>query len=160
MKKLRFIAMAMLAGCLLVAPSASARGQKMSKAKAATPEEQIKALSAELVQALLKSDASIYQKYLAEDAISIHSDGKQYTKAQEIEDLKSGSLKYDSLVVSDQKTRIYGNTAVVNQVTLGKGTLASKRPFSGEFRTTYVWVKQQGNWKLVLRQVTKVLPSQ
>jgi len=68
MNKLGFIAMTMLACCLLVTPLASAQGQKTSKAEAGSAEEQIKALQAQLIQAILKSDASFYQKYFAEDA--------------------------------------------------------------------------------------------
>jgi uncharacterized protein (TIGR02246 family) len=155
MKKLSSIAVAMLAICLLAVPLASAQGEKTGKAEAGSAEEQIKALTAELVQAILKGDTSFYQKYYADDAVSIHGPGTVSTKAQEIADLKAGSLKYDSYEVREQRIRIYGSTAVVNTVASGKGLVGSK-PFSAEFRTTYVWVKLKGDWKLVSRQVTKI----
>jgi hypothetical protein len=107
---------------------------------------------------MLKGDASFYQKTFADDAVSVHGLGQVYTKDQEIADLKSGSLKYDSYTVNDQTIKIDGNTAVVVTLVSGKGVLESK-PFNQDFRTTYVWVKQNGNWKLELRQVTRIPPT-
>jgi len=44
---------------------------------------------------------------------------------------------------------------VVDKVASGKGLLNSK-PFDTDLRVTYVWVKVKGDWKLVLRHVTRV----
>ena len=159
MKSLSSIAVAMLAICLLAGPLPSAQGQQTEQPKASSDEQQIKALQVEFVKAILKGDTSFYEKYYADDALSVHGQGQVYTKAQEIADLKSGSLKYDSYTISDQKIYIDGSTAVVVTLASGKGLLESK-PFNQDFRTTYVWVKQEGNWKLVLRQVTRVPTSQ
>ena len=159
MKKLSSIAVAMLAICLLAGPLASAQDQKTGETKAGSAEQQIKALQAEFVKAILKGDTSFYQKYYADDAISVHGLGQVYTKAQEIADLKSGSLKYDSYTIREQTIHIDGSTAVVVTLAFGKGLLESK-PFNQDFRTSYVWVKEKGNWKLVLRQVTRIPPSQ
>jgi ketosteroid isomerase-like protein len=158
MKKLSSITAAMLAICLLALPLASAQGQKAGKAKAASTEEQIKTLQAETIQADLKADTGFLESYYADDATIIHGIGTLSTKDQEIADLKSGALKYDSIVQRDQKIRIYGNTAVVNTLRAAKGLIESK-PFSGEWRVTYVWVKLSGNWKLVSRQFTKTPTS-
>lgn len=158
-KKLSSIALAMLAIFLLAAPLASAQDEKTGEAQAGSAEQQIKELQAQFVQAILKGDTSFHQKYYADDAFSIHGQGQVYTKAQEIAELKSGSLKYDSYTIHDQKIHIEGDTAVVVTRASAKGLLESK-PFSQDFRTTYVWVKQQGNWRLVLRQVTRIPPSQ
>ena len=77
---------------------ASAQGQQTGELKAGSAEQQIKALQGEFVQAILKGDTSFYQKYYADDAFSVHGQGQVYTKAEEIADLKSGSLKYDSYI--------------------------------------------------------------
>lgn len=159
MKNLSSIAVAMLAICLLPEPLPSAQGQQTEEQKAGSDEQQIKTLQVEFVKAILKGDTSFYEKYYADDAFSIHSQGQVYTKAQEIADLKSGSLKYDSYTIGDQKIHIDGSTAVVVTLASGKGLLESK-PFNQDFRSTYVWVKQEGNWKLVLRQVTRIPTSQ
>jgi uncharacterized protein (TIGR02246 family) len=152
MKSMRIIAPVLVAVCLLVVPLGWCQG--------GSAEEQIKALQAEYVKAILKGDTSFYQKYYADDAISVHGLGQVFTKAQEIADLKSGSLKYDSYTIRDQTIHIDGSTAVVVTLANGTGLLESK-PFNNQgFRTSYVWVKQKGDWKLVLRQVTRIPPSQ
>jgi len=68
MKKLSSIAVAMLAICLLAGPLASAQDQKTGETKAGSAEQQIKALQAEFVKAILKGDTSFYPKYYADDA--------------------------------------------------------------------------------------------
>jgi ketosteroid isomerase-like protein len=158
MKKLSSIAAAILAICLLAVPLASARGQKTGKAKAGSAEEQVKALQARAIEALLKADTSFFQKYFADDIVIIHGTGVAVTKAQDIQNLKSGALKYESYDVRDRKIRTYGNTAVVNDIASAKGLINSK-PFSGDFRVTWVWVKLNGNWKCVSRQITKMPPK-
>lgn len=124
-------------------------------------EEQVKALQAQLVQAYLKSDTSFFEKYFAGDATIIHGDGKLYTTAEdyEIKGLKSGTIKYESIDVPESKIRVYGNTAVVNSLASGRGTINGK-PYSFEGRITRVWVKQNGVWKMVASQYTRVAPSQ
>lgn len=151
MKSMRIIVPVLVAVCLLVVPLAWCQG--------GNAEEQVKMLQAEFVKAIVKGDTSFYEKHFANDAISVHGQGQVYTKAQEIAELKSGSLKYDSYTIRDQTIHIDGSTAVVVTQASGKGLLESK-PFNQDFRTSYVWVKQKGDWKLVLRQVTRIPASQ
>ncbi len=158
MKKLSSTVAAILGVCLLALPLASARGQETAKAKGGNAEEQVKALQARAIEALLKSDTGFFEKYFADDIVIIHGTGAVVTKAQDIQNLKSGALKYESYDVSDRKIRIYGNTAVVNDVASVKGLIASK-PFNGDFRITWVWVELNGNWKIVSRQITKIPPK-
>lgn len=109
-----------------------------------------------MIQANLKGDAEFYRKYYAEDATIVHGNGKLFTKEQELADLKSGSLKYESIDVREKTIHAYGDTAVVHVLLTFKGLLAGK-PFGPiDLRRTVVWVKQQGNWKIVAWQVTRV----
>ena len=118
-------------------------------------QQEIKALQGQVVQAILKSDTSVLEKLYADDYIAIHGDGVLTTKAQEIENFKSGVTKYDSITVREAKIRIYGNAAVVNALASVK-TLVNGKPYSGDVRNTRVWVKDGGNWKLVVFQTTRV----
>jgi len=124
--------------------------------QAGSAEQQIAALSDQEIQAQLKGDTSFYEKYYTDDATIVHGNGKLYTKEEEIADLKSGSLKYESLEVRDRKIRVYGDTSVVNFLIFFKGVLGGQ-PFSGaDLRRTVVWVRQNGGWKIVLYQVTRI----
>jgi len=132
---------------LLVAPVALAQG--------GSAEQQISALSDQMIQAQLKADTSYFEKHYADDATIVHGNGKLFTKAEEIADLKSGSLKYEINEVRERKIHLYGDTAVVAFLIYYKGTVSGK-PFSGDLRRTVVWVKQKGNWKIVAYQVTRL----
>ncbi len=119
--------------------------------------QEVKALQAELVQAILKGDTSVMEKYYSDDYIAIHGDGKVTTKAEEIDNFKSGTTKYESIIIREAKMRVYGNTVVVNALASIK-TVVNGNPYTGDVRNTRVWVKQNDNWKLVVFQATRVLP--
>jgi hypothetical protein len=59
--------------------------------------------------------------------------------------------------VHEEKIHTYGDTAVENLEAMAKG-LSGGKPFSGDFRVAWVWVKEKGNWKLTLYQVTPLAP--
>src|SRR6187401_1556166 len=92
----------LLSACLLAAPLALGQG--------ASVEQQISALSDQMIQANLKDDTAFYEKYYAEDATIVHGNGKVFTKEQELADLRSGALKYESIDVRERKIRVYGDT--------------------------------------------------
>jgi len=148
MRKVNLIPLTAVVIYLLVTPLAFGQGV----------EEQIKALQAEIMQAQLKGDISALEKFYADDAMIIHSDGKRSTKAQEFANIKAGSQKYEPSPVIEQTIRIYGGTAVVNWVASTKVTVGGK-PFTGNTTGTRVWVKRKGNWKNALYQVTRVAPA-
>jgi len=150
MKKVNPVVSALFSVSLLAAPLALAQGAN------GKVEQQISALSDAMIQANLKGDTDFYQKYYAEDAVIVHGNGKLFTKAQELADLKSGSLKYESIDVREKTIHVYGDTAVVHILLSFKGLLAGK-PFGPiDLRRTVVWTPQQGNWKIVAWQVTRV----
>lgn len=147
MRTANLVASALFSAWLLGTPLASAQVGKV--------EQQISVLSDEMIQANLKGDTSFYQKYYADDATIVHGNGKLFTKDQDIADLKSGSLKYESIDVREKAIRVYGDTAVVHLQLTFKGSL-SGQPFGPiNLRRTVVWVNQKGSWKVVAWQVTR-----
>jgi len=132
---------------LLAAPLALAQG--------GTVEQQISALTDQVTQAQLKADTSFLEKYYAEDVAIIHSDGRVSTRAEEIENLKSGTLKFESIEILQRKIRVYGDTAVVTVLVSFKGVVGGKHTQWRPLRGTAVWVKQNGDWKVVAYQVTR-----
>ena len=147
MRRVDLIALALVTLCLFAVPLALGQG--------GSAEQQISALSDQMIQAQLKADISYFEKHYADDATIVHGDGEVFTKAKEIGDLNSGSLKYDLNEVRERKIHIYGDTAVVAFLISYKGTVSGK-PFSGDLRRTVVWVKQNGNWNIVAYQVTRL----
>jgi len=150
MKSMRFIAPLLVAVCVLVVPLAWSQG--------GNTEQQIKTLQDQVVQAYLKADTGFMEKYFADDYTAIHGEGRLYTKAQEIENYKSGALKYESIDLRERKIHAYGDAAVDIVLASAKGTYGGKS-FSADFRVTHFWVKQKGNWKIVAFQVTRIPPA-
>jgi hypothetical protein len=140
------IALMLIILSLLVVPLAWSQGNA---------EQQIKKATDELRAAMFKADTNSLEKLLADDYTAIHGDGSLVTKAQEIESLKSGALKYETSDVQDLKIRVYGHTAVTTSLASFKGVTSGK-PRSGTNRSTRVWVKQNGAWRSVAFQTTRV----
>jgi hypothetical protein len=116
-------------------------GKQTAKGSGGTAEKQIEALHAQLMEATLKHDPGLLEKYLADDYMAIRNDGKLTTKVQEIENYKSGVTKYESIEIREATMRIHGNTAIYNSLNSIKATINGK-PFSGDVRNTRVWVKR------------------
>jgi ketosteroid isomerase-like protein len=147
MRKVNLGVSALFVVLLLATPLALAQGE--------TVEQQISTLTDQVTQAQLKADTSFFEKYYADDVAIIHSDGKLSTRAQEVENLKSGTLKYESIEILDKKIRVYGNTAIVTALVDFKGVVSGKHRQWTPLRRTTVWMKQNGDWKVVAYQVTR-----
>jgi hypothetical protein len=125
--------------------------------KGQSVEWQLKTLHEQGRQAALKGDASFLEKYLSEDYLRIGVDGSILTKDQQIQMLRSGAIKYYTIDERDVKVSVYGDAAVLNVLVFLKMTINAK-PITGLDRATFVWVKQDGNWKEVFFQATRVAP--
>ena len=121
-------------------------------------EQQIRTLHDQGRQAALKGDAGFFEKHLAAGYFGIGGDGKLRTKAESVQDFKSGVIKYESIDERDVKVNTYGNTSVVNSVASVKMT-ANGKPIDGDYRATFVYVKQGGDWREVAFQSTPVAPG-
>jgi ketosteroid isomerase-like protein len=69
--------------------------------------------------------------------------------------IKSGVLTHEAMEFDDTRVRIYGDSAVVTARGLSKGKFKG-HAFSESERSTDVFVKQDGQWKCVLTQLTRI----
>jgi len=116
-------------------------------------EQQIRTLHDQGRQAALKGDANFFEEHLAPSYFGIGGDGRLRTRAESVQDLKSGAIHYASIDERDVKVNTYGNTAIVNSMASVKLT-SNGKPIAGDYRATFVYVKQGGNWKEVAFQST------
>jgi hypothetical protein len=121
-------------------------------------EQQIRTLHDQGRQAALKGDAGFLEEHLAASYFGIAGDGRLRTKAESVQDLNSGGIKYASIDERDVKVNTYGNTAVVNSMASVKLT-SNGKPIAGDYRATFVYVKQGGDWREVAFQATPVPPE-
>jgi ketosteroid isomerase-like protein len=106
------------------------------------------------VAAQLKGDATAYGNLLADDYTAVRR-GKLATKTQEVEDIRSGVLKYEKSEILDIKIQAYGNVAVATSGNSFVGSSHGKL-VSSETLVTRVWIKQNGSWKAVAMHGSQV----
>jgi hypothetical protein len=118
-------------------------------------QEELKKLENDRAQAVLKGDTATLDQMTADDYTVINISGQLLTKAQVLEAIKSGDLKYDQLANNDLQVRVYGDTAVLTGRTAQKGQFKGK-DISGQTRFTRVYLKQHGKWQAVAFQATRI----
>lgn len=125
----------------------------------AKEEQAIRQTLNNLMTALSKSDVETAGRIYADDYVIGLADGSSTTKAQRLNAIKSGDLKYQSLVFDGLKIRQYGNTAVANYHVTGKTiTRAGEQPVNSY--AMVMLVKNADRWQVVSSQLTDVPASQ
>src|SRR5205823_12053955 len=133
---------------LTVAPMGVAQKQSATDSHRSTVEEAIKRLDNERIQAQIHADATALDRIYAADFMGVGPSGRVRTKPQVISDFTSGDLKFQSITTDDVQVRVYENTAVET----GRSTMNGQdkgHTVPRDTRFTRVWVKQQGQWRLV-----------
>jgi ketosteroid isomerase-like protein len=108
-------------------------------------------------QALLKADIATLDKNMADDITVVEGNGVITSKADLLEHLKSGKMKFESIEESDAKIHVYGNTAVITSTSKVTAEVFG-RHLSGQARNTYILLKRDGKWVAVLHQMTPIAP--
>jgi len=147
------VAVALLTPLLL---SGQAQPQKTAPAKYSKVEQQLINLTEACNDANIKVDLAVLDRVIADDLTLTDDEGNVASKAQWIEDLKSGNLKFTSSANDDYKVRVYGKAAVVTYRWTCKGQYKDK-DISGQFRETDTWVKLDGRWQCVAVHTSKMV---
>jgi ketosteroid isomerase-like protein len=107
-------------------------------------------------KAVLTGDTVAMDSLLADDYMAITSSGTLQTKAQTLDNLRSGKTHFTQLDISDRKVRFYGTTALVTSYADVQGA-TPEGPIQGSLRYTRVYVKQPtGAWKIVSFEASSV----
>jgi FlaG/FlaF family flagellin (archaellin) len=107
-----------------VAVSSTVFGQ--AKPKGSPVEQALIKLENDWNDASVKRDVVVLGRILADDYIFTDPDGVMFTKAQNLEMLKSGDDVVTSAVATDMKVRVYGNAAIVTGLNTVKEQLKGK----------------------------------
>jgi ketosteroid isomerase-like protein len=100
------------------------------------------------LQAAQNRDISVLKRVLSDDYLDINYRGTLRDKADALR-APNVHVKQPSQTLSEEKVRIYGNTAIVT----GRGQLnAGKQHYAWRF--TDVFVKSNGQWRAVSSQET------
>ena len=109
----------------------------------------------EYIDALTKKDLATLDKIWAPDYAFINPRGELVTKAQRMENIKTGATEFQSIKPQRERLLVHGNMAV----DIGRGTLSGQyggKESSGEYRYMLVWVKNKDSWQLLANQLTLI----
>jgi hypothetical protein len=106
-------------------------------------------------QAIRNRDMAVLDRIYVDNLAFANGRGKVLTKAQHMEEIRSGNVKYLNSDRSDFHVHVYGGTAVLtgrenSTVEYHGKTISSPRQF------ITVYVKLDGQWRYVAHQVTPV----
>ena len=126
-------------------------------------ELELKRIENDFPRVLKEKDSDAVDRVEADDIVVVYPDGTVGNKAQDMSDIKSGSLSADSWEVTDMKVSVLDkDAAVVSGRSIIKGG-KSKTPdgktidISGEIRWIDTFARRNGEWKLVASISTPVL---
>jgi ketosteroid isomerase-like protein len=114
-------------------------------ADAKNVEQTITNLEQEWVAAILAKDAATIDRLLADGFVGT-TDDQRYYKADAIEDVRTG--EHMVLTLDNIQVRVYGDTAIAIMDQEEQSRHAVK-DFSGHYLFTNIWVKQNGQWRVV-----------
>jgi len=107
-------------------------------------------------KAFLDAEVGALERVLMPEFTLTLSSGEVNTRADEINELRSGKVHYDVFENYDMKARVYGDsTAVVLGKTRVKGT-ADGKPFDRVVQFTDTLIKRDGRWQLAAGHVSRL----
>jgi len=126
----------------------------MHRSEKPTDEQQILALFEAGDQALMSADIAALSSIFANDYIQYNPAGQPKTKAKILELLRTGSIRYASIVSTGRAIRIFGDAAVVH------GSEDDEVVCGGKWcQVRYLYLdvlqKRNGKWKIVASQLAK-----
>lgn len=123
------------------------------------PEEAaILQMERDLANAWLKGDAATVDRIMAKEWLLTNPLGQVQTRADTEAEVRSGVLKFESMVPHDLQVRVIGDTAIVSGVSTDKVTYKGQ-DMSGDYRFTDVFVKRDGRWQMVSTHVSRLMPE-
>ncbi len=106
--------------------------------------------------ALLRQDTIALGKLLNPEYLGISANGALETKEDILAQITTGALRITQLTLSDQKVRIFRQTAVVTSVAELRGT-DRQILLDGRYRYTHVYVRDSsGKWTIASFEASKV----
>jgi lysophospholipase L1-like esterase/ketosteroid isomerase-like protein len=125
-----------------------------------TPEDEKAVLDTEYAwcQAYLKADDVALADIELPGYTLFDPQGRTVTRENEIEQLKSGSIRFTELSSHEISLRVYGDTAIVGGRSVVKA-IEDNEPFEGIFQFTDTFVRQDGRWRVAAEQVTRIAPT-
>lgn len=108
-----------------------------------------------LRKAMLDADKAKLEESVSDQLSYGHSAGRIETKAEFVGIVASKKTIYKSITLSDAKTSVVGNNAIVRHI-FSAETEADGKPGSARVGVLQVWAKEGSGWKLLARQAYRL----
>ncbi len=105
---------------------------------------------------MVDPDQETFDRLISEHLSYGHSTGLIEDKATCIASMVSGKFNFESLDLTDQTIEVVDNTALVRHTFFAHTHDAGKDPTTVKLKVLMVWLKQQGQWKLLARQAVRI----
>ena len=118
-------------------------------------EQMIIDLDKKRMTAMAQKDVAALKNMLCKGLIYTHSSGRQDTKQSLLDGMESGSTVYTSIEPSEVKAQDLGNAVVLTGVA-AISVNSKGKPNSFRVRFTDVYENQNGTWRMITWQSTKL----
>ena len=145
--------LALGAGALLATAAAA------QMAAAPNPDETRQALmrlECDWSHAYLHADADALRRIEADDFVYVDDDGMVFTRAQDIEEVSTGKIRFTAMQEGPMQVHLHGNTAVITGQSMAAGTYDG-HAFTGTWTWIDTWMQQpDGRWQVVGEGLAKL----
>jgi ketosteroid isomerase-like protein len=124
----------------------------------AADEKIVSALDKEYQKAVEQNNVTTMARILADDFVLVDGDGKIYTKADLVDDAKSGKTRYVHQEDSHQTVRVWGDTAVVTALLWAQG-IEDGAPADYKLWFSDTYVRTAKGWSYVFGMASLPLPG-
>ena len=119
-------------------------------------EQEVLRLADAWANAEMRGDTTFLERILADDYTGIGPLGFMLTKQEWLARHQAGDLKYESFNLDEVKVRVYNNDAAILTGRQVQNGAYRGNSIQAQFRTTLVFVRQQGQWQLASLQLSTI----
>ena len=117
--------------------------------------QELEKLEVELREAMLRNDITTLDRLLADEVIFTDPQGSVIDKVEDLSLHQSGNLVVTSYETDELIVRVFGSTAITNLKVRLTG-LFKGESFSGVYRYTRTYLKQNERWQIIAAQATAI----
>jgi len=116
-------------------------------------EDSVRAAEDARKQALLTADTVLLSRLTAAEFYEVNRFGQLRTRASNMQEIATRTLKLTSVSYDSLSVRIYGDLAILTGIADNTGEYRGI-PFSGRIRYTRIFTRREGRWQAVVMQHT------
>jgi uncharacterized protein (TIGR02246 family) len=124
---------------------------------AAGPEDAVKQAERDWATAVVKKDAAVLNRVLADDLAYTHSDGRLDTKQSYIESIRSGKQSYQAAEHQSIDVRLISKDVALLRARLSMTTASGDKPAApANFSVLRVYQLKNGRWQMTGHQSARL----